>query len=261
MAFRWLNRVIGNKARVYTNYFATPLAPDVPFYVVGDIHGRADLLEQVLRPMLACRDAQPIVFVGDYIDRGSNSKEVLERLFQLSCEHPDRVKCLMGNHEELMLNFLRDPHRYHHVWLMNGGDKTLESFAVPPLSPPPTNEEILYVRDSLRTALGPELLAWLQSLCVQWHTGNVWVTHAGADPERAMNDQIRKVMVWGHPDFSTAARRDGQWVVHGHTVVQDITQHQGRISVDTGAYYTGRLSAVSISQAGISPVKDSARLH
>ena len=78
--------------------------------------------------------------------------------------------------------------------------------------------------------------------------------HAGADPYRPMPDQERQNLIWGHPDFLRTPRRDGNWVIHGHIIVEDVSQAAGRIAIDTGAYATGRLSAIHVSHAGIAPL-------
>src|SRR6056297_3043779 len=89
-------------------------------------------------------------------------------------------------------------------------------------------------------------IAWLRARPLSWRSGNVWALHAGADPHQPLDSQGDEVLLWGHPAFRRSPRRDGQWVVHGHTIVEHPHTAEGRIAVDTGAYATGRLSAALI---------------
>lgn len=212
-----------------------PPNPDTPFTAVSDIHGCSDLLARALDQC----DGQ-IICVGDYIDRGPDSAGVLQMLRA----RPDIIS-LMGNHEEMLLNFLDDPDTHGLRWLQFGGLESLESFGVAPTAPLPQ------IRDALRNALGPENEAWLRALPSHWQSGNVAVTHAGADPALPMDQQPTKALRWGHPKFGRTARRDGVWVVRGHVIVDDPIQQDGIIGIDTGAYKTGRLTMAHIGQGEV----------
>ncbi|CUH80839.1 Serine/threonine-protein phosphatase 2 [Tritonibacter multivorans] len=225
------------------------LAPPLPapcpgqtIAVVGDIHGRVDLLQAF--PDLGHIDQ--LIFVGDYIDRGDFSAEVLLTLKEL----PEAI-CLMGNHEEMMLSFIDDPATYGPRWLRHGGVQTLASFGIGGITDTASPDRLGAARDALVEAMGPALLDWLRALPSFWQTGNVAVTHAGADPSRPMAQQDTAALRWGHPNFEKTRRDDGLWVVHGHTIVPVPTLTPGRINVDTGAYATGRLTAARISDADI----------
>lgn len=219
-----------------TAVFPSP-DPETSFVVLGDIHGRADLLQNFLNN----RPEGQIICVGDYIDRGENSAEVL----QLLQNEPDII-CLSGNHEEMMLRFLEDPVAHGARWLRNGGLQTLASFLIYTPTESAEDSALKGSAQQLRNALGEPLLQWLRSLPTIWQTGNVAVVHAGADPAIPMSKQRRRTLHWGRPDFLTTPRTDGIWIVHGHTIVDQPVFADGRISIDTGAYATGRLSAVRI---------------
>ncbi|WP_275393283.1 metallophosphoesterase family protein [Aliiroseovarius sp. Z3] len=219
--------------------------------MVGDIHGRMDLLAGALEGIANHWPEQPVVFVGDYIDRGPNSAEVLRHLFGLQSSNPDRIICLLGNHEDMLLGFLDGTLQDHRIWFQNGGDATLRSFGISLPTKAPTTDEVGEIRDSLQQAMGADLMAWLRDLPLVWRAGNVWVTHAGADPFVDMERQDRTALLWGHPDFRKLTRTDDQWVVHGHTIVPEVLCNDGRIAIDTGAYHTGRLSVVHVSDGGI----------
>lgn len=208
------------------------VAPDAPFTAIGDVHGRIDLLERALE-----KATGQIVFVGDYIDRGDASADVLRLLFSR-----DDLVCLAGNHEEMLLKFLDNPKRHGSRWLRYGGLQTLASFGISDVSESSDEARLVFTRDKLTDAMGSDLIAWLKELPLSWTSGNVTVVHAAADPSVAIDAQKGSVLRWGHPDFRSVERTDGQWIVHGHTVVDQPSQNRGVISIDTAAYATGRLT-------------------
>jgi serine/threonine protein phosphatase 1 len=226
-----------------------PVAPFSPFRAVGDVHGRDDLLAPLLGQLL--EEDKPVVLVGDYIDRGADSAAVLERLYL--ARDDTRLICLRGNHEEMMLKFLKRPRRIGRIWLSYGGLATLESFGITGYSPLASPEELVSASRDLADALG-EKQTWLSKLPYWWQSGNVSVMHAGADPRTPLEQQLRKTFAWGHPASGSAARSDGQWVIHGHRQVKKVNVADGRIAIDTGAYKTGRLTAVEIGQGTIALV-------
>lgn len=218
--------------------------PAAPFWAVGDIHGRCDLLEALLPKM----QNAPVVFVGDLIDRGPDSRQVLEKVFDLCTEDAETYRSLMGNHEVLLLNFLNAPERVGPAWSRSGGLQMLASYGISLGSSKPTDTAYRDARDALLDGLGQPIMDWIAALPPIWSSGNVHVVHAGADPARAMTDQTSRDLIWGHQDFAEVTRADGQWVVHGHTIVPEPVQRGGRISIDTGAFATGVLTAAHVSR-------------
>lgn len=241
MAAGFLKRLFGGGGR-----FAPP-APDQPLFVIGDLHGRADLLDKLLDQ---ARDGEQIICVGDYVDRGENSADVLARLHGM----PD-ILCLKGNHEDMLLAFLEDPENAGPRWLRYGGLQTLASFRVPGVSERMRGEELTAARDELVKRMGNDQIDWLQTMPLFYETGNVAIVHAGADPVCPISQQSNAVLMWGHPEFRKSTRPDGIWVVHGHTIVDEPAAKNGRVSVDTGAYATGRLTAARIGNDGIEFVR------
>ena len=232
----WIKGLITPKAP-----FAPP-APEAPFVALGDLHGRADLLERALAKVPDCQ----IVCVGDYIDRGDHSAEVLAMLQA----RPDII-CLSGNHEEMMLGFLDNPQKFGPRWLRYGGLQTLVSFGVAGASEGSNGAELVKLAKALGTAIGPDLIQWLRDRPTFWQSGNVAVVHAGADPKLPMPAQTTQTLHWGHADFDRVDRQDDIWVLHGHTIVDAPSADRGRISIDTGAYATGRLTAALVSEDGV----------
>jgi serine/threonine protein phosphatase 1 len=236
--------------------FVAP-CPSSDVYVVGDVHGRSDLLEKILtlidHDIEVTKPVAPqVVFVGDYVDRGEHSAEVLARLCSLDAELVDNLTLLMGNHEKMLLDFLDDPARFGGRWLRNGGLQTLASFGVrgANISESAGPDVLLDLGHALRDQMGKALEEWLRARPLNWHSGNVWVVHAAADPGRAMEEQKSATLLWGAPEFNKRVRSDGNWVVHGHTIVDQPGAAHGRISVDTGAVFTGHLTAAAIRTTG-----------
>ncbi|QIE45252.1 serine/threonine protein phosphatase [Pseudohalocynthiibacter aestuariivivens] len=232
-------------------------APDRPLYVIGDVHGRADLIEPLLQSIDADVSAHGhtaplLVFLGDYVDRGEHSDEVLVHLQELSTAMPDEVVCLMGNHEQMMLDFLDDPAGRGARWLVNGGLQTLASFRIGGLGLNSPVEDMADAGDALLAAMPAGMLDWLRTLPRWRQSGNVVCVHAAMNPARAPIDQDERAMLWGHRDFTTTRREDGLWVVHGHTIVKEPEMHNGRIAIDTGAYHSNRLTAAAITSEGCS---------
>jgi serine/threonine protein phosphatase 1 len=241
---------------------AAPPLPDVALYVIGDIHGEIGLLEQLLDQIDAdiagASVASPhLVFVGDYVDRGENSATVLTRLFDLQAELSEHAVTLMGNHERMMLDFLDDPITQGTRWLRYGGLQTLASFGIGGITETARANGLCNAADALRNALNaarPDMLTWLRDLPLWWQNGTVAVTHAGANPVRAMADQSERALLWGHPDFERVPRRDGLWICFGHRIHDSVDFTGGRVAVDTGGQQYGRLSCAVLLPDGTTRV-------
>ena len=229
--------------------FDAAIAPDAPFFAIGDLHGcYAQML--TLMDQMQARDADaPLVFVGDYVDRGEQSADVLRALFDRRDD--DQVICITGNHEDMMLGFIDQPTAKGERWLRYGGMQTLASFGVGGVSPTAKGEALEDAAARLADAMGADMINWLRDLPSMWQSGNVTVVHAGADPAKPLFLQGAKTLAWGHADFDTVPRQDGTWVLHGHTIVDQATAANGRIAVDTGAYATGQLTAAYVTAGDV----------
>lgn len=240
---RRLLDIFGRKAPVR---FSAPLAPDQPLAVIGDVHGRDELLARLLDRLAQEAPNHQVVLVGDLIDRGEQSAAVMRRVM----ERPDLV-VLKGNHEAMCLDFLDEPERKGLLWLRNGGLQTLASFGVGGLAISPGPEALRKASEQLKAAMGDEMIRWFRSRLMRWRSGNIAVVHAGADPGRPLEEQEEATLIWGHPRFGSEVRTDGMWVVHGHTILPEPVAGGGRIGVDTGAYATGRLTAALIEEGKV----------
>ncbi|MEM1313283.1 MAG: metallophosphoesterase [Pseudomonadota bacterium] len=223
-------------------------------YAIGDVHGRLDRLDALLERIAADAEGAEgparILLMGDYVDRGEQSAEVLRRIKTLLAEgHAGaEVLALRGNHEEMMLQFLDDPEGGGPRWLRNGGLQTLASFAVVGVTPEAEGEPLVAAAGRLAEAAA-DVVPMLRTLPA-WHGfGTVWFAHAGLDPDLPPDLQSERTLVWGTPRFFQFARGDGRWAVYGHYIVDEAHAAQGRIGVDTGAYATGVLSAARIAPA------------
>ncbi len=224
-------------------------APDQPFFAIGDVHGRLDLLNPLLDRLMS--DSHPIILVGDYVDRGEDSAGVLQKLRHAS--QGGQVICLRGNHEEMMLKFIARPKKNGRIWLRFGGLQTLASFGIGGLTEQAGPDQLIAARDALCVALG-DTLGWLQELPYLWQSGNVAVVHAGADPHLPLDDQSHRALAWGHPDFATVPRQDGIWIIYGHVIVPTAQIENGHAAIDTGAYATGTLTSIKVETGAITPV-------
>lgn len=231
------------------------LMPTRPLYIVGDVHGHLPalemLLEQIDEDVQAYSIADPLlIFVGDLIDRGEQSAEVLKRVQDMCIELPDNVLCLMGNHEHMMLRFLDNPEVSGPGWLKSGGLQTAASFGVRGGWPGMPKEDLMQLAANLRSAMPPGQEAWLRGLPSKHRDGNILCVHAAADPAVPPDAQEEQVLLWGHRGFLRTHRSDGLCVVHGHTIVDTPLHAPTRIAVDTGAYFSGVLTAAMISPLG-----------
>lgn len=226
-----------------------PPHPQVPgpACVIGDVHGRDDLLGPLLDRM--AQTGAELVLAGDYVDRGPDSAAVLARLMPLA--RAGRITCLMGNHERMMLDFLDAPAAEGRRWMMNGGAETLLSYGLSVHAARLDDDRLGWLAGALRAALPEGTEDWLRALPLLWQSGGLAVAHAGADPRRPLEEQEAAALLWGHPAFRKRPRADGTWVAHGHWIVPESSARQGRIAVDTGAWRSGRLTAARIGPDGV----------
>ena len=228
--------------------------PDPALCIIGDLHGRADLLDQMLDRIAAQPQSATarIVFVGDLIDHGPDSAAVLRRVHGLCEAAPGRIICLMGNHERMMLDFLAQPEQHAERWFAAGGLETLRSFGLSARVPAGRTaaRHFADLGSALHTALQPALLDWVSRLPLFWQTPGLGVVHADARPDLPLSAQPDSALLWGRVKPHTRPRHDGLWLAHGHVIVPQVQITAGRIAVDTGAYRTGRLSALWLSADG-----------
>lgn len=216
-------------------------------YAVGDVHGRLDLLEELAAKIERDLKDQPAdrtleVFLGDYVDRGPQSRDVIEWLIKTPPLTGQRL-CLLGNHEDMLLAAAADPEVVP-TWLHNGGDATLLSYGLETLPSAPKA-----VHEAIVAAIPQRHLNFLNTLDRKVEFGSYLFVHAGINPERPLHDQDPRDMIWIREPFLRSADDFGRIVVHGHTPVGQADFHDNRINIDTGAVFTGCLTALVLEGA------------
>jgi calcineurin-like phosphoesterase family protein len=219
----------------------------VRVYAIGDIHGRVDLLEILLSKIEVHRKLDPsarsiIVFLGDYIDRGPASREVLDRLSLL--ERNQEVVFLKGNHETFVPRFLNDP-AVLDEWRLCGGLETLVSYGLMPSINPGAPEQIELAEELAQSIPEPHL-RFLESLDLSFGCGDFLFVHAGIRPGIPIRKQKEEDLLWIREEFLSCEQPFESVVVHGHTPVRSPDIRSNRINIDTGAFATGRLTCIAI---------------
>ena len=222
------------------------LPPGQRAYAIGDIHGRLDLFEQLLAQIDeddAARGAgdTTLILLGDLVDRGPESRGVVERAMQLKATR--KVRVLAGNHEEMLLGSLGDEEILRH-FLRHGGKETLFSYGL-------TFDEYSRANlDELRAranALIPaEHIAFMHAMENQIVMGEYLFVHAGIRPGVPLDRQMIADMRWIRREFLDHAEPHGHLVVHGHTITDEPAIRSNRIGIDTGAFASGRLTAIGM---------------
>ncbi len=222
-------------------------------YAVGDVHGRADLLERLLvkiRTDAAQRSQghKVLVYLGDYVDRGLESRAVIESLLAQGGDGLERV-FLKGNHEDAMLQFL-DSTEIGSSWMGFGGDATLYSYGVDVFGTPPEGVERLdHIQEQLRANTPPEHVAFLEGLELYHQEGDYFFVHAGVRPGLGLGDQDANDMMWIRDEFLNSTANFGKVVVHGHSIKPQPVVRSNRIGIDTGAFATGVLTCLVLAGA------------
>lgn len=237
------------------NWRTQPSASAVPngyrVYAIGDIHGRLDLFGRLLTLIEEEQRALPaaelvVIQLGDLIDRGPDSAGVVARAMD-SAGH-GRMIVLRGNHEAVMLDALRGEPGLLRSWLGIGGDAALRSWGVP-------QEAIDTLEDDALTAIAnasipAEQIAWLAERPLSTTIGDYHFVHAGIRPGVPLDRQSPRDQIWIRGAFLGSRRAHGAIIVHGHSIARDVDERPNRIGIDTGAYFSGRLTALVLEGTG-----------
>lgn len=227
------------------------MAPRVPagsrVYAVGDVHGRVDLLRELHQ--IIHEDAYEhqaprnvVVYLGDYVDRGPHSREVIDLLLDEPLPSFESVH-LAGNHEESFLRFLDDV-EIGPRWMEYGGIQCLQSYGVRPPSPGGGASELLRAQEELRRRLPARHARFLHELRASHIEGDYFFVHAGVRPGVPLDEQQPADLLWIRDGFLRSDADHGRIVVHGHTIRERPEVKANRIGIDTGAYASGRLTAL-----------------
>jgi serine/threonine protein phosphatase 1 len=231
----------------------TPI-PAVPagqrIYAIGDIHGRLDLLDELLQMIrLDDQEQAPVhrrtlIFLGDYIDRGAESRGVVERLLT-GIPSGFECICLKGNHEEFLLRSLTDPSTVP-LWMANGGMETLGSYGVIRRDLPGAPIRAQYLGPALEKALPEKHLAFFRRLPLWVTFGDYFFVHAGVKPGVPLAEQDEYDCLFIRDPFLSSRSWFGKMIVHGHTPVLEPEVRSNRIGIDTGGFFTGHLTALRL---------------
>ena len=228
--------------------------PRVPehlrIYAIGDVHGRADLLDDILSRIDTHQATHPTVraleiYLGDYIDRGPASRDVLDRL--IARRQVREMVCLKGNHETFVAAFLNDPATLGE-WRRYGGLETLMSYGLAP-----SIKMDLAHQARLAAAFGQALpeshSRFLDDLKSSFTCGDFFFAHAGVRPGIPLAKQREEDLLWIRQEFLRSEENFSKIVVHGHTPVREPDVRPNRINIDTGAYATGKLTCLVLEDA------------
>ncbi|WP_206366206.1 metallophosphoesterase family protein [Sphingomonas flavalba] len=226
--------------------YAVP--PGERVYAIGDIHGRRDLLDQLL-DRIADDDrargpaATTLIFLGDLIDRGPDSAGVVARVKEVATG-PMRVRMLLGNHEEVFLKALGGDRQALRFLVRIGGRSTIISYGIPPAEYDGMDFDTLGAR--LGKQVPDEDIAFLKGFEDQIRIGDYLFVHAGIRPRVALDQQSGSDLRWIRGDFLDYRGDHGCMIVHGHTITEAVDEQPNRIGIDTGAFASDRLTALGL---------------
>lgn len=208
-------------------------------YAIGDIHGcLTKLTSLVMRCQADTGDRHArFIFLGDYVDRGPDSRGAVNYLMTLQQQRPDDINCLMGNHEDMLLAAVDHPD-WEDRWLRNGGTQTLQSYGA-----------------ANAAAIPKAHLDWLRGLPKRYDDGRRLFVHAGIHPDRPLDQQDEHDLLWIREPFLSSPKDFGRLIVHGHTPLEngkpDIRPN--RLNLDTAAVYGGPLTAAVFTNQSSAP--------
>jgi serine/threonine protein phosphatase 1 len=221
-------------------------------YAVGDVHGRLDALNALVAAIhedTKTAEHPVLIMLGDYVDRGPASRQVIERLIELESDPHLETRFIRGNHDETMLRFVTEP-TVGTSWCSFGGAETLQSYGVQAPTMGDDTEAWEAASAAFAAAIPSGHVRFLQALEPSVEYGDYFFTHAGVRPGVDLSDQDLHDLMWIRDDFLRGSAAFSKTIVHGHTPEPDAFVSDRRIGVDTGAYATGRLTAVVLEGVG-----------
>lgn len=222
-------------------------------YVVGDIHGRSDLLEQMHQLILDDRAAgsrglrASVVYLGDYVDRGLNSRQVLDTLIDKPLPG-FRSYHLKGNHEDYFLRFMnRDA--VGPSWFAVGGDSTVMSYGVRVPKAVGARQKYDHVVAEMIERVPPKHLKFLEQLELMRIFGDYACVHAGVRPGVPLDKQSANDLLWIRDTFLDSTEDHGKVIVHGHSPMEEPEVRRSRIGIDTAAFATNVLTCLVLEES------------
>ena len=221
------------------------------YYAVGDIHGRLDLIQPLISKIEKDISQHPedkpiLIFLGDYIDRGPDSKGVIDTLISLK----KKYECvfLKGNHEDILLMFLKDAKKGP-LWLINGGIETLKSYGIKQISEEDKKNNYPELQNQLLKKIPKNHISFFKStLQLTYEIKDYLFVHAGVRFNTPINKQKKQDLLWIREPFLSEDTNFEKIIVHGHSINEkDPEIKSNRIGIDTGAYYTDILTCFVIA--------------
>jgi serine/threonine protein phosphatase 1 len=231
------------------------LPPATRIYAIGDVHGCLHLLADLERRIVEDARAHPgptdqrLILLGDYVDRGPDSRGVLDHLLVPAPRGFQRT-LLMGNHDWWLVSFVEDGSDPM-AWLVSGGEATLRSYGVALSGDPTEDDRFASIRRQLLRRMPAAHRRLLRGMERYVQVGDYLFVHAGIRPGLPLGDQALHDLMFIREPFLSDPDHRGTIVVHGHTVVAEPEVRHNRIGIDTGAYRSGRLTALVVEPAGI----------
>ena len=224
------------------------------FFAIGDIHGCLSQLTSLHKNILNYDKFNPkndlLIYLGDYIDRGKYSKEVIDQILKLKNNNIKTIN-LMGNHDEFMIDFILNKKNNIKNWVNFGADQTFRSYGV---------EVVEYIKDGFKDEVVDKLrntllnkidnshLDFFKNLEISYSSEKYLFVHAGIDPSKRLNNQTKKDFLWSRSEkFFSKDFKSEKIIVHGHTPEENIINYPFRINVDSGCYFSGKLSSVCLT--------------
>ncbi|WP_313808486.1 metallophosphoesterase [Sphingobium sp.] len=217
-------------------------------YAIGDIHGRDDLLGALLDQITQDEADRPplprlLVLLGDLVDRGPQSAQVIKRAMELA-RAGGNVRFLKGNHEEMFIAAARGDAQAAHFFRRFGGIETLASYGLPPHESTAMDDKAL--AQWMLAHIPRDHIDFLDGFPDMLPVGDYLFVHAGVRPRLALEAQIPADLRWIRGDFLKHRQHFGKMIVHGHSISEDVDVQPNRIGIDTGAFYSGRLTAIGL---------------
>jgi serine/threonine protein phosphatase 1 len=207
-------------------------------YAIGDIHGCLENLTQLLNKIDIDKQNDTLVFIGDYIDRGKFSREVVDYVIGLQSEYKNII-CLLGNHEQMFLNYLEGVDES--LYLANGGKANLDSYGIL------LSDDV----EQRKTKFPDKYRKFFQSLLPYYETDKYIFVHAGLKPGLPLKDQTLDDLLWIRYEFIDSKNDFGKTVIFGHTSFMSPLMDINKIGIDTGSVYGGNLTCVELPELKI----------
>ncbi len=228
-------------------------------FAVGDIHGCKELLNVIHNKIIEVsknnEGEKLLIYLGDYIDRGPDIKGTIQTLIDFQPENFTKV-FLLGNHEQMLLDFMAGKRNSLYIWLGNGGLETLESYGSDVNSYIDHSMELKdeeLIRKQFTRLLPSAHKNFFNQLILNYEWDDYFFVHAGINPDLPLDKQEKETMLWTREKiFFNPKMTCSKIIVHGHTPVEKIEKYPFRINLDTGSFYSGKLSCLKIENGKLS---------